>query len=149
VSKCDTDRSDIRFMKGNEAPSGSIEHAPGSRSGETEPLRYSESRTIWLCPSPVCLTATEIAAALYAFSDLISEAPEPATAAVREELSFVVARYGTALIEHVADWLTAESDARLPELLTDIGVGLDTARSVERMTWCLKQAELALGSQAA
>jgi hypothetical protein len=43
-------------------------------------------------------TSTEIVPALHAISELISDFPEVGAASVREELSFVVARYGTTLI---------------------------------------------------
>ena len=128
---------------------GFIDHAGGGRPVRSEPDAHLEARMTWLCPSPVSLATTDIAAALYAFSDLVTEVPEPEAAAVREELSFVVARYGTALIERVAEWLAFEDDARLPELLSVLGVELDRSRSVKRLTWCRQQGELAVGLDAA
>jgi hypothetical protein len=51
----------------------------------------------------VPLAAEEVAAALYAFSDLIDDCPLPTRASLLEEVRFVITRHGTDAIERVAD----------------------------------------------
>jgi hypothetical protein len=92
------------------------------------------------------MTAAQVAAALYAFSDLTDDAPEATGAVVRDELSFVVARYGMAAIECAADWLAAKEGSVLTDLLEAIGRRLDRAVSQDRLGWCHKHVLLAFGS---
>ena len=84
----------------------------------------SEPGALWVCPTPAALTTAAVAAALYAFSDLIDEQADPELATVREELCFLVTLHGTAAIERVADalarsrsWVSARKpwDARAAE----------------------------------
>jgi hypothetical protein len=136
-------------MKGNEASIGFIEHAPDSSSGQSGDDQHSDARTIWLCPATVSMSAAEVVAALYAFSDLIEDVPEPSVAVLRDELSFVVSRYGTALIERAADWLAAACDVPLADLLEDVGNASDRPRSATRLSWCQKQGSMILAKDAA
>jgi hypothetical protein len=93
-------------MDGNEAPSGPSSCAANGGPDQSTAALPTAAEEIWLCPSVVSLTAAEITAALYAFSDLMDEMTNHACkAVVRDELSFIVARYGTAMIEHIAEWL--------------------------------------------
>ena len=149
LSRRDMSRSDIQLMGGNEASSG-----PGTRAGRGGPGQSTAepptaAEEIWLCPSVVSLTAAEITAALYAFSELIDEMTNHACkAVVRDELSFIVARYGTAMIEHIAEWLVAGPDY-IPWLLNAIGVGPDLSPSADRLAWCREQSLLLLRAEAA
>jgi hypothetical protein len=99
-----------------------------------------------VCPAVVSLTPAEVVAALYAFSDLMDDVPEPSPAVLRDELSFIVARYGTAAIERIADWIAAQGSTRpIPHYLDAAHSRLDGSRSVARFEWCQRQVELRLG----
>jgi len=107
------------------------------------------AEAIWLCPALVSLTGGEITAALYAFSDLVEDETGLDRKAVRDELSCIVARYGTAMIEHVAEWLVIYGSASLHEFLTAIYAGVDRSPSADRMTRCQEQSFLLLRAEAA
>lgn len=92
------------------------------------------------------MTAAEIVAALYAFSDLMDEVAVPSPSAVREELSFLVSRYGTAMIGTIADRLAAAGSTSHPELDgTEVVVSIDSHQSAARLDWCRRQVELTFG----
>jgi hypothetical protein len=93
---------------------------------------------VWVCPAPVLMTADDIAAALYAFSDLIADCADPSSATVRDEIRFLVAKYGTDSIERVADELASCG----PEPLPSFPAGAqDASRSTaDRLVWCRRQA---------
>jgi hypothetical protein len=94
------------------------------------------------------MTAAEVAAALYAFSDLMDDVPEATSAVVRDEISFVVARYGMAAIERVTDWIASkEVSPPVQEFLFAVGRRLDRARSHDRLDWCHKHVALAFGAE--
>jgi hypothetical protein len=95
------------------------------------------------------MTAAEVAAALYAFSDLMDEAAQASGAVIRDELSFVVARYGMVTIERVAEWLTVGKSPPIPEILTAPGRRLDRPLSRDRLTWCQRQVTQAFGMDGA
>jgi hypothetical protein len=97
--------SDFRLMNGNGLSSGFASCAPDGLPGEPTAPPPTTAEAIWLCPSVVSLTGAEIRAALDAFSDLMDNVTDHDGKAVRDELSFIVARYGTAMIESVAEWL--------------------------------------------
>jgi hypothetical protein len=146
MSRCDAHRDHLRSMNGNEVATGSTRPEPGSR-----PVRATRTtddlvgEAIWVCPAVVSLTAAEIAAALYAFSDLIEEIAEPSCAVVREELSFVIARYGAAMIERAAESIAGSPESLLFDPLAAIDGQLDGAPSAVRLDWCRRQADLVLG----
>jgi hypothetical protein len=91
------------------------------------------------------MSACEIVAALYVFSDLMDEVPEPSRDILREELSFVVTRYGTALIGLVAEWMTEASNSCLELSISEVGLRIDRLPSARRLAWCRLQAGLAFG----
>ena len=99
----------------------------------------SEPGALWVCPTPAALTTAAVAAALYAFSDLIDEQADPELATVREELCFLVTLHGTAAIERVADALAVHGPGSLPENL-GTRVPLSTVAPVARLAWCRRQA---------
>jgi hypothetical protein len=147
MSRCDALRDDLRYMSGNEAETGYTGPVPGGGS-----VRHTRSaddlagKTIWLCPAVVSLSAAEIAAALYAFSDLIDDVPQPTCAVVRGELSFVIARFGTAMIERAAESIAGNRKDRLLDLLTAFSARIDRSPSADRLDWCRRQADLILGA---
>jgi hypothetical protein len=100
----------------------------------------SAVRVLWVCPAPVALTTAAVAAALYAFSDLIDDQPDASPCVVREELRFLVGLHGTAAIELVADWLAMHGPAPLPQQLA-AGVPTIGRPLAARLTWCREQAE--------
>lgn len=102
---------------------------------------------VWVCPTVVSLTTTEVLAALYALSDLMDEVPEPSPVVVRDELSFLVIRYGVAMIGRIADWLWGEGSNSLPESpMKGVEVPVDRSPSADRLDWCRRQVELAFGA---
>jgi len=148
MSRRDSQRSDIRFMSGNEVPPGSGHHAPLGRVSPAT-TAASAAEAIWLCPTVVALTGLEITAALYAFSDLIHDVPEPTCRALREELSFLVARYGTAMIDGVADWIALSRATSASVVNTEVDGGQGQRPPADRLTWCQKQSLLLLSAEAA
>jgi hypothetical protein len=101
-----------------------------------------EAADLWVCPAPVPLAPEEIAAALYAFSDLIDDCPHPRRASLLEEVRFVITRHGTDSIERVADWLAMCGPAPLPALLAVGTAGTGCRRFKSRLAWCRMQALL-------
>lgn len=94
------------------------------------------------------MTTAQVAAALYAFSDLMDDAPEVTGPIVRDELSFVVARYGMTAIEFAANRLAArEASSPVQDFLSAIVRRLDRALSHDRLDWCHKQVNLAFGGE--
>lgn len=104
----------------------------------------SSSEVVWVSPAPVALSIAAVAAALYAFSDLIDDQPEPGYSAVREELRFLVAQRGTMVIERVADLLALHGAGPLPTQLAAAHVSMDGRPLAARLTWCQQQAALLL-----
>ena len=97
----------------------------------------SASPAVWVCPSAVTLSAEEIAAALYAYSDLADNYPEPSVRMVREEVRFLIARHGTAGIEAAAKGVArAQPDRRklVPSQASE------RPWSPSRLEWCRRQA---------
>lgn len=105
-----------------------------------------EADAIWLCPGPVALTAPSAAAALYAFSDLIEDQPAPTRSAVREELGFLVALHGTAMIEAAAEWLVVRGPDSFPVHLTG-NSPMGGRPLADRFAWCRRQALSLLDNQ--
>lgn len=136
-------------MDGNGVSTSSGSCAQGGRQGQPTTSPPPENDGIWLCPAVVSLSAAEIEAALYAFSDLPGDVADATSKAVREELSFIVARYGTVLIECAAGCLATGGPASIPRLLSVIGLGADDSPSHDRMTWCQAQSAILLRAQAA
>jgi hypothetical protein len=95
------------------------------------------------------MTAAEVAAALYAFSDLIDEVTEPSGAVVREELSFIAARYGKAAIECAVESLEASDSELVGEFLRGLGEQLARMPSHDRLDWCQKHVASAFSPEAA
>jgi len=91
----------------------------------------------------VALSLGAVAAALYAFSDLIDDQPEPEFPAVREELRFLVAQHGTAAIERAADLLAIHGPVPLPGQPA-AHVSMDGRPLAARLAWCRRQAGLLL-----
>jgi hypothetical protein len=87
----------------------------------------------WVCPSPVTLPGDEIVAALYAFSDLVDDCPLATPAAVLDELRYVVARHGTAAIEHASEWLVIFGAASLPGFVTGATLAPDPVQLETRL----------------
>ena len=87
LSRRDMSRSDIQFMSGSGVSSGSASCAADGGLGPSTRARPTAAEAIWLCPSVVSLTAAEITAALYAFSDLMDDVTDHSCKAVRDELS--------------------------------------------------------------
>ena len=131
-------------MGGNRAPGGSGSRAACGGLRESTTAQPTGAEAIWLCPSVVSLTAAEITAALYAFSDLMDDVTDHTCRAVRDELSFIVARYGTFMIEHIAEWLVIYGAASVPESLAAIGVDPNRSRSAGHLTRCQEQSVLLL-----
>lgn len=95
---------------------------------------------IWVCPAPVPMTADEIAAALYTFSDLIVDCADPSCATVRDELRFLVAKHGTDAIERAADWLAMCGPVPLPSLSSVASARENRLPVADRLAWCSRQA---------
>jgi hypothetical protein len=104
------------------------------------------SDAIWVCPAVVSMNAADVAAALYAFSDLFDEVTEPSGAVVRDEVSFIVARYGKAAIECAGEWLKAKDGEFVGEFLRSISERLVRAPSGDRLDWCQEHVALAFSS---
>ena len=68
---------------------------------------------------------------------------------MRDELSFIVARYGMLMIEHAAEWLVIYGEASLHEHLTAIAAELDRSPSADPRTRCQEQSLLLLRAEAA
>lgn len=134
-------------MNGNEAATGYT--GPVPRGISRRPARTTEDladKTIWVCPAVVSLSTAEIAAALYAFSDLMHDVPEPTRPVVRDELSFVITRYGTAMIERAAESIAGNRQDHLLHLLTGFSARLDEPSAAVRLDWCRRQVDLFLGT---
>jgi hypothetical protein len=120
--------------------------SPGHVIAEPNP---AANTTIWVTPVPVLLTADQVAAALYAFSDLADECPQPASAAVSEEVRFLVARHGADAIERAAEWLAVHGATPIPASLharaNRHGHGAQSAR----LAWCREQSQLLLATEGA
>lgn len=97
----------------------------------------------------VSLSAPEIVAALYAFSDLADDVTNHDLKSIRDDLCYVVARYGTALIECAAEWLEMSGPASIPWFLAGIGLGPHHTASADRLCWCREQSLLLLRAEAA
>lgn len=114
--------------------------APGSDS--------PAAAAVWVIPAPVLLTADQVAAALYAFSDLIGECADPTVSVVREELRFLLARHGADAIERIAEWIEANGPARLPGSLR-ASVKLTNRQALRaRLGWCRQQSQTLLAAGA-
>jgi hypothetical protein len=99
-------------------------------------------------PAPALLTANQVAATLYAFSDLIDECADPALAAVREEVCFLVARHGADAIEQVAEWIATRGAAQLPTSLRASVARIDRHAMSARLAWCRRKSQLLLAADA-
>jgi hypothetical protein len=108
----------------------------------------SATTAVWVTPAAVFLTADQVAAALYAFSELIDEYAHPTVAAVREEVRFLVARHGADEIEHVAELLAAHGPANPSDLTHASVIGLDRQLLPARLAWCRRQSQLLLAADA-
>lgn len=71
------------------------------------------SASVWVTPDAVELTAAEVAAALLAYSGLRQACPDPTPAALRGEVGYLLARYGTEGIRR-ATGLAGPQDPRWP-----------------------------------
>jgi hypothetical protein len=67
----------------------------------------------WVCPESVVMSAEQITAALYAFSDLRDTHPDPTASTVRGEVGFLIARHGTEAIDRAARWITEHGHGRV------------------------------------
>src|SRR5258708_36293413 len=77
---------------------------PDASDAQQDAARLAEANSaVWMCPSAGIPSAEEIAAALYTYSDLAGDYPEPSVPMVREEMRFPIARHGTAGIEGAAE----------------------------------------------
>ncbi len=111
-----------------------------SITGERAILTAGEpNRAVWVCPSPVPLTAGDIAAALYAYSDIDDIPPRPDRPAIIAELEFVVARIGTLAIEQTAARLAGQRPESLPACAEDTCVDNPAA---SRLAWCQQIARM-------
>ena len=149
LSRRDMDRSDIQFVDSNGVSRDSGTCPADGGPGKPTPAQQATAEAIWLCPAVVSLTAAEITAALYAFSDQVEDETGPDRKAMREELSCIVARYGTAMIEHVAEWLVIYGSDSMHEFLTAIYAEVARSPSVDRMTRCQEQSLLLLRAETA
>lgn len=125
----------------------SAEKPSSSRPGQASKSRALTAEPIWVCPAVVSLTAAEIVAALYAFSDLIDEVPEPSADVARDELSFVVSRYGTVAIECAAECIATGNATPLLRCLAAIRGRLKGVPSAARLDWCRTQVALVFGAE--
>ena len=116
------------------------------RPGLPRPDSAADNASIWVTPAPVLLTADQVAAALYAFSELIDECADPALSAVREEIRFLVARHGADAIEHIADWLAIRGLAPFPASLHANPARKGRRSPKARLAWCRQQSQLLLMS---
>ena len=96
-----------------------------------------QASAVWVCPSAVILSADEIAAALYTYSDLADDYPEPSGRMVREEVRFLIARYGTAEIEAAAERVAGGQPRRF---VLVAGQARERLWSHSRLEWCRRQA---------
>lgn len=94
-----------------------------------------------MCPPPVPLTADDIAAALFSYSELYTECQHPDRAAIIAEIESIVARVGTQAIEHTVAWITVNGPDSLPAAEDDGQVGLSPIEADARLTWCRHQAD--------
>lgn len=108
------------------------------------PTPGAPNQAVWVCPSPVPLTADEIAAALFRYSDLYSECPHPDRAEIIAEIESIVARVGAQAIEHTAAWLSVHGPDSLPVPAGNGQTWLSPVKADARLTWCQQQADLAL-----
>jgi len=106
----------------------------------------SAATTVWVIPASVLLTGDQVAAALYAFSELIDECAQPTATAVREEVRFIVARHGADEIERLAEWLAAPASAPLASLTNVTVAHLNRRLLPERLAWCRRQSRLLLAT---
>lgn len=111
------------------------------------PTPGAPNQAVWICPSPVPLTADDIAAALFCYSDLYSERLHPDRAAVLAEIESIVARVGTAAVEHTAAWLSVHGPDSLPAPEGDGQVWLSPVEADARLTWCQQYADLVLAQE--
>jgi hypothetical protein len=88
------------------------------------------------------MTGEQITAALYVLSSLADDCPAPTLASVRDELRFVIARYGTALIEQVTSWLAGQAPAPRLALVPDGALCKTHGHRTDRLAWCQQQGRL-------
>lgn len=116
---------------------------PASRE-RAMPTPSAPNQAVWVCPSPVPLTADEVAAALFCYSDLYKECEHPDRAAIIAEIESIVARVGTQAIEHTFAWITVHGPDSLPVPDGDGQIWLRPLEADARLTWCQQQADLVL-----
>lgn len=131
-------------MAHNKESTGRPDGPPEHVIAEQEP---AANTTIWVAPVPVLLTGDQITAALYAFSDLAAESPQPASATVGEELRFLVARHGADAIERAAEWLAVHGAAPVPASVHARADRAGHQAQVARLAWCREQSQLLLASE--
>lgn len=120
---------------------------PATSSRQRVPgLDSSVASAVWVIPAPVLLTADQVAAALYAFSELIDECASPTLSAVREEVGFVVARHGIDAIERITEWLAVRGPADLPALPHLSVADMNHQQLPARLAWCREQSQLLLAA---
>lgn len=124
----------------------SAAHPATSSRQHVPDLDRSVASAVWVIPSPVLLTADQVAAALYAFSELIDECASPALPALREEVRYVVARHGTDAIERIAERIAAHGIAQLPDSLGASVARVDHRARRARLAWSRHQSQLLLAA---
>lgn len=93
------------------------------------------------------LTADQVVAALYAFSDLLDECTHPTASAVRDEVRFLVARHGADKIERVAEWLATRGPAPpVPPHTSLARMGHQPLPA--QLAWCQRQSQLLVTADA-
>ncbi len=147
VSQCDGRRSDSRFARGTEYEVEPAAMPSQSRLERERKSRASAADPIWVCSAVVSLTAAEIVAALCAFSDLMDDVPEPSPAVLRDELSFVISRYGTVAIDCAAKCIATGNARPVPRYLNAVRERLDSCKSKARLDWCRTHVALVFGGE--
>lgn len=108
------------------------------------PSPGAPNQAVWVCPSPVPLTADDIAAVLFCYSDLYNERRHPDRAAIIAEAESIVARVGTQAIEHTVAWISVHGPDSLPVPEGDGQVWLSPVEAAARLAWCQQQADTLL-----
>lgn len=105
-------------------------------------LISSEPRlAVWVCPSPVALTESDIAAAFYAYAEIDDTRPYSGRDAIIVELEFIVARIGTRAIEKAADRISAHDTQAMQACAEDTCVDDPSA---SRLAWCQQIARMVM-----
>jgi hypothetical protein len=88
---------------------------------------------ITVCPDPVVLSADQVTAALFTWSELPADTDAPRVSWLREDLAYIVATWGTARIEAAA--------LRLPATVAE------TPWLADRLAWCRRAAAALTGAR--